>query len=109
MVIVRELGFAIFDSTAPHEYFPERDGDEILDTYEKIITPGTDEKNAEAIQEIRQRYNAKMDEGTACLKKAKYLHDELESIYIQSMDFEQVNEIQQSIHAQIEELVELSE
>lgn len=109
MVIVRELGFAIFDSTAPHEYFPEREGDEILDTYEKIITPGTDEENAEAIQEIRQRYNAKMDEGTACLKKAKYLHDELESIYIQSMDFEQVNEIQQSIHAQIEELVELSE
>ena len=43
MVIVRELGFAIFDSTAPHEYFPSREGDEIIDMYALIVTPGTDE------------------------------------------------------------------
>ena len=46
MVIVRELGFAIFDSTAPHEYFPERETDEIIDMYEELIVPGTDEKYA---------------------------------------------------------------
>ncbi|KIL49641.1 PRK06851 family protein [Jeotgalibacillus soli] len=105
MVIVRELGFAIFDSTAPHEYFPERDGDEILDMYEKLVTPGTDEVNAEIIGEIRERYNKKMQEGTAYLKQAKYLHDELETIYIQAMDFEQINKIQQSIQEQIEESI----
>ena len=40
MVIVRELGFAIFDSTAPHEYFPSREGDEIIDMYALIVTRG---------------------------------------------------------------------
>ncbi|TDL33025.1 hypothetical protein E2R51_10210 [Jeotgalibacillus sp. S-D1] len=106
MVIVRKLGFAIFDSTAPHEYFPEREGDEILDTYEEIIQKGTDEENLHQIKEIRDRYNAKMNEGTACLKKAKHLHDELESIYIQAMDFKRVEQIQQAIHTQIEEIAE---
>ncbi|PPA69731.1 PRK06851 family protein [Jeotgalibacillus proteolyticus] len=106
MVIVRELGFAIFDSTAPHEYFPERDGDEILDTYEKIIKPGTDEENLPQIQTIQKRYTEKMNEATACLKKAKYIHDDLESIYIQAMNFERVEKIQQAIHAEIEEIAQ---
>ncbi|MDG5472808.1 PRK06851 family protein [Jeotgalibacillus sp. ET6] len=106
MVIVRELGFAIFDSTAPHEYFPERDGDEIIDTYDKMIRKGTDEEYELIIQEIRKRYTDKMKEGTASLKRAKYLHDELESIYIQAMNFEQVEKIQQSIHEQICEIAQ---
>lgn len=38
MVILREKGIAIFDSTAPHEYFPERNSDEIIDMYERCIT-----------------------------------------------------------------------
>ena len=31
MVIIRELDVALFDSTAPHEHFPSRDGDIILE------------------------------------------------------------------------------
>ncbi|KIL52760.1 PRK06851 family protein [Jeotgalibacillus campisalis] len=107
MVIVRELGFAIFDSTAPHEYYPEREGDEIVDTYDKMIRKGTDEDNVLKIQDIRKRYSEKMNEGTACLKKAKYLHDELESIYIQAMNFEKVEKIQQSIQDQICEIAQI--
>ncbi|MBL1704179.1 hypothetical protein ELE02_33765, partial [Klebsiella pneumoniae] len=52
MVIVRELGFAIFDSTAPHEYFPSRGGDEIIDMYDLIVAPGTDEKYATEIRDV---------------------------------------------------------
>ena len=50
MVIVRELGFAIFDSTSPHEYYPDSTwpADEIVDMYERCITPGTDEQHHEA-------------------------------------------------------------
>ena len=40
MVIFRELGIAIFDSTAPNEYFPSRAGNEIIEMYELLITPG---------------------------------------------------------------------
>ena len=44
MIAVRELGLCVFDSTAPHEYFPDRDSDEIIDIYKAAVQPGTDEK-----------------------------------------------------------------
>lgn len=78
MVIVRELGFAVFDSTAPHEYFPERDQDVIIDMYQRCIAPGTDEAHAQAISDIRARYSAKMKEAIACLAEAKKLNEALE-------------------------------
>ena len=37
MVISRELSFAVFDSTSPHEKFPERETEEILDFYVNSI------------------------------------------------------------------------
>ncbi|WP_147535066.1 PRK06851 family protein [Bacillus marasmi] len=97
MVIVRELGFSIFDSTAPHEYFPNRQGDEIIDMYEHLITPGTDEKHSEEIAEISGRYKAKMKEAIGLLAEAKDLNDELEAIYTPAMDFEKLDQITQEI------------
>ena len=104
MVILRELGIAIFDSTAPHEYFPSRDGDEIIDMYEILIAPGTDDIYADLIDEIAAKYKSKMTEATSYLAKAKELHDELEEIYITAMDFSVVENIQSEIGEQIEEI-----
>ncbi|WP_054860951.1 hypothetical protein [Gracilibacillus sp. JCM 18860] len=39
MVVIRELSVCLFDSTDPHEYFPKRKGDEIVDLYKLTITP----------------------------------------------------------------------
>ncbi|WP_338379148.1 hypothetical protein, partial [Enterococcus faecium] len=77
MIVVRELGFAIFDSTAPHEYFPERDSDEIIDMYGTIIAPGTDEKYEAEIKDVSKRYRENMNKAIASLAKAKSLHGEL--------------------------------
>lgn len=104
MVIFRELGIAIFDSTAPHEYFPSRDGDEIIDMYEILIEPGTDDIYAEIIERIQTRYKNKMTEATSYLARAKTLHDDLESIYVAAMDFSIVNQIQESISEEIRDL-----
>jgi energy-coupling factor transporter ATP-binding protein EcfA2 len=93
MVIVRELGFAVFDSTAPHEYFPERPDDEIIDMYASCIKPGTDEAHAETIGEIKQRYSAKMKQSIQQLTHVKSLHDELKDIYAKSIDFRIVDQI----------------
>jgi hypothetical protein len=71
MLIFPELGTAIFDSTLPHEYFPERAGDEILDLYELLIVPGTDERYKEELAEVKSRYTAKMKEATASLAAAR--------------------------------------
>ncbi|MFF2447334.1 PRK06851 family protein [Neobacillus sp. NPDC058068] len=104
MLIFRELGVAIFDSTAPHEYFPSRDGDEIIDMYEILIDPGTDDLFAEIISKIAAKYKSKMTEATSYLAKAKELHDELEAIYIAAMDFSVVEGIQGKIAEEIKEL-----
>lgn len=104
MVIFRELGIAIFDSTAPHEYFPSRDGDEIIDMYEILIEPGTDDLFADIISKIAVQYRNKMNEATSYLAKAKALHDELEEIYVAAMDFSVVEKIQAKIVSEINEL-----
>lgn len=104
MCIFRELGIAIFDSTAPHEYFPSRDGDEIIDMYEILIEQGTDEIFADFISKISTKYRNKMTEATSWLAKAKKLHDELEAIYISAMDFTVVEKIQTKIAAEINAL-----
>lgn len=106
MVIFRELGIAIFDSTAPHEYFPSRDGDEIIDMFEILIEPGTDELYEEIISQIQAEYKAKMAEATSWLARAKQLHDELETIYISAMNFSVVEMFQKKIVDEINALAE---
>ncbi|MBU8880978.1 PRK06851 family protein [Bacillus sp. FJAT-29790] len=106
MLIIRELGLAIFDSTSPHEYFPDRDGDEIIDMYEIIVTPGTDEIFAEQIHEISQQYKAKMQEAISYLAQAKAQRAELEKIYINTMDFELVDRLKNEIRAEISRMSE---
>ncbi|MCS7459160.1 PRK06851 family protein [Paenibacillus doosanensis] len=101
MVIVRELGFAIFDSTAPHEYFPERAGDSVIDMYAHCIKPGTDEEHAEALSGIKLRYSAKMSEAMQFLAQGKALRNKLEQIYIQSIDFRIVDRIRDEIWQEI--------
>lgn len=99
MVILRELGMAIFDSTAPHEYFPTQEGDEIIDLYKVAILPGTDEIYSDQIKDISTRYRNKMNEGTTYLALAKQLHDELEVIYREAIDFAIINDIQKDMEA----------
>lgn len=104
MVIVRELGFAIFDSTAPHEYFPSREGDKVIDVYERCISPSTDEDYSLDIENVAQRYRAKMNGATAHLALGKSLADELEKIYRDSVDIDKMKMFEQNIIADIEKL-----
>lgn len=104
MLIFRELGIAIFDSTAPHEYFPSREGDEIIDLYGTIIEAGTDERFADQIAQYSKEYKGKMKTAISYLAQAKELRDELESIYIKAMDFSVVTAHLKKIEKEIERL-----
>lgn len=75
MVISREIGVCLFDSTAPHEYFPERETDEILDFYQECVTPGTDEKYADRILELETAYKKKKHEGLTLLNELYQAQD----------------------------------
>ncbi|MCT2537677.1 PRK06851 family protein [Aquibacillus koreensis] len=104
MVVIRELGVCVFDSTDPHEYFPSRHGDEIVDVYEKAVTPGTDEKYESAIMDTTRGYKQKMKQGITYLQEAKSLYDQLEKIYIDATDFLVVDKIYEKLNKAIQEL-----
>jgi hypothetical protein len=101
MLLFPERSIAIFDSTAPHEYFPDRYTDEIVDMYARAIVPGTDEKHADELAAIRARYSGKMKEATSCLAEAKALHDELVAIYKAATDYKKAEAITQDVLAKI--------
>ncbi len=93
MVLLPELDVCLFDSTAPHEYFPSRLTDYVVDMYKGAIDEGTDEEYASQLADITERYQEAVALGTNELAKAKALHDELEQFYIQSMDFSKIDAI----------------
>lgn len=76
MIICRELGFAIFDSTAPHEYEPSLDSDEIIDMYKISIDPATDDRFKQEIAEIAARYREQMKQSNHALKEAAKLEQQ---------------------------------
>lgn len=71
MVIVRELDFCMFDSTDPHEFFPNRGTDQIIDLYEEAVNPGTDERYQEEIEQLSISYKRQMKLGINKLKEIK--------------------------------------
>lgn len=82
MVIVPELGFCVFDSTAPHEMFPESERDMILDFYSEAGLSGVDEKHSRELKEIGDRYKHKISEGMAYLRLYKLYMKESERLII---------------------------
>lgn len=68
MVLIPDLSFCVFDSTSPHELFPEREGDSILDFYANGGLSGTDEEMANELSDVTDRYNKKIAEGLCYLR-----------------------------------------
>jgi hypothetical protein len=93
MLMFPQLELCIFDSTAPHEYEPSREGDIIVDMYQRTIRFGTDEENEAKLDQIKSDYKAYVQEGTTYLKKAKALQDELEVYYEAATDLDMVQQI----------------
>lgn len=97
MIILRSLGICIFDSTAPHELFPSLDSDIILDLYKTAVKPGTDEDHQSALSTFKEEYQKRIDKARRILDDIHTIHDDLEAIYINSVDFEVINEITQDL------------
>jgi hypothetical protein len=99
MVLVRDLNFCIFDSTDPHEFFPNRKGETILDLYEETVTPGTDEKYATQINEINEHYKSFMRKGINNLTEAGEYLEKIEHQY--SFTNRDINQIMVIINEEI--------
>lgn len=93
MVILRERKACIFDVTAPHEIFPCREGDILIDLYQEAVRPGTDERYASDLERLDGEYEDKIRKARGLLKEIKTLHDRLEEIYIGAVDFSIIEQI----------------
>lgn len=100
MVLVRDLDFCIFDSTDPHEFFPKREGEVIVDLYDELVTPGTDEKFTTAINDLHTRYKSFMKEGVRYLKEAGDHRRKIEEQYMANVTGDAIREFTQSIKVQ---------
>ncbi len=92
MIIAPELSVCIFDSTAPHEHFPDRAEDEIVDIYALAINSNTDEKYRAELSEITARYGCNISIATAYLNTMHKIDRQLKEIYnvFSSIDAEEV-------------------
>ncbi|MFD2627571.1 hypothetical protein [Oceanobacillus kapialis] len=81
MVLVPGLKFCLFDSTDPHEFFPTKEDEEVIDLYEGAVTPGTDERHADKINKVNDHYKSYMKKGVVELKKAGEYLEALEQQY----------------------------
>ena len=101
MVILRELSLCLFDSTPPHEYFPSRPGDEVIDIYKAAVADKTDEKYRSEITAISLDYKAEIAKATKQLGRAKRYYDEVQRGYLAKIDAEALEAAEQKIHKAI--------
>lgn len=104
MLIFPELSLAIFDSTAPHEHFPVREGDSILDVYDLAIAEGTDEKYADELRQVKERYTASMKQAIGHLGEVKEVVDQLVAIYREATDDAALSILEESLLMEISAL-----
>ncbi|TFB18925.1 hypothetical protein E3U55_11685 [Filobacillus milosensis] len=86
MIILRELGLAIFDATAPHEHEPQRSNDEIYDVYELFIDGNPDQDYQEQILELKGKYKKETKKATNCLKSIQDRQRAFETVYKNALD-----------------------
>ncbi|MGM8364567.1 hypothetical protein ACLIBG_03690 [Virgibacillus sp. W0181] len=92
MIIVRDLDFCMFDSTDPHAFYPDRNGDIIVDLYKVAVAPGTDEKFAEKINVLTKRYKAEMKIGIGKLSEASKLVKQTEMRWFNNVEPKRVTQ-----------------
>lgn len=101
MVIIRELSLCIFDSTAPHEHFPEKESDEIVDFYEIASKRNIDREYKGEISSIAARYKGKINSATECIARANGIFTKNDKICEEKCDKKNILCISEILAAEI--------
>lgn len=97
-VIIPDLGVAVLNSVIPHILFPGP-CDKVIETDNYTRDPGR-----ERLQEretARELYQRSMNTAVSFIRRAKVMHDELESYYIPNMSFGDINSLRDRIMKRI--------
>ncbi len=93
MVIIRALSLCVFDSTSPHEKFPEGINDEILDFYKNSGLSGVDEREEKVLSDIKTEYSELMSKARKIMGEAHIVRDELRRSVECCIDYEIFNNL----------------
>lgn len=86
LIVIRDLDICLFDSTAPHEHFPTRESDEIIDIYKEIVKEHTDEDYEEQIALLQMQYKAMVGKAIDCIKKANHYHEKYQEYLLNKIN-----------------------
>lgn len=101
MIIIRELKLCFFDSTAPHEYFPSRENDEIIDFYTAAVSQNTDEKYADELSDLSARYKEGISTAIKHLITANEACKKAENDFEKQINKDKLMDIRKSILTRI--------
>lgn len=93
MVIVRDLDLCVFDSTSPHEYFPDRETDTVLDFYAAAVREDTDKRFEETLQTLKKQYQNQMEQACSEIAEANRIRLEREAVMQGRVRAEKTEEI----------------
>lgn len=87
MVVAKELGVCIFDSSSPHEHFPSRDSDEIVDIYHKTVSLDIDKIYQNKLTDIASQYKTNIKIANSFLATMKAIKNISNEYYNRCVNF----------------------
>lgn len=90
-ILIPELGICFIDGTPPHEKIPGPK-DRVIDMF-NYMSQDVYKKEYSKIKEIDELYQNTFAKSFNTLRECKMVHDELEKLYIDAMDFSKVNQV----------------
>ena len=86
LIVIRDLDLCLFDSTAPHEHFPSRDNDEVIDIYSQVVKANTDESHREEITRVQSAYKEQVAHAAECLQRANACNQRHQAALAEQID-----------------------
>jgi len=86
MAVIRGLDIAVFDSTAPHEHFPSREEDEVIDFYELAAKRNVDREYKAELTKTAADYKEKINMATDSIARCNNIFKQNEKNYMERID-----------------------
>jgi chloramphenicol 3-O-phosphotransferase len=94
MVVIPYLRTAVLDGSPPHLIEPRRPGDRVIDLMEFADKAVLEQQQAELAEKQRQ-FEEAVQAAVGEIAEAKRLHDQLETFYIEAMDFDELDAVRE--------------
>lgn len=81
MVLINEIDTVIFDSTSPHEFFPDKENDITIDTYKECVESNFDELHKEELNMMHKSYSSPVNNAILILKECRSILENIDKEY----------------------------